>query len=73
MQIEKNIPIPSPSRRGRASKYPFADMQPGDSFEVEVRQSAVRAAAHNYARAHNARAKFICRTLPTGTRCWRVE
>lgn len=42
MQIEKNIPMPSPTDRrfsntesGRASKYPFGEMEVGDSVLVD--------------------------------------
>lgn len=34
-KIEKNIPIPAPTRQARKSKYPWDDMDIGDSFAVD--------------------------------------
>ena len=33
--VEKNIPIPTPSRRGRVPWYPWAALEVGDSFAIE--------------------------------------
>lgn len=34
--IEKNIPVPSTTRTGSGTPYPFAAMNAGDSFKVPV-------------------------------------
>ena len=50
IKIDKNVPIP-PRRRGpgRASQYPWHEMEPGDSFWIDKPQpkmtGAVSAAA----------------------------
>lgn len=58
-EIEKGIPVPK--RTGatgpRGSKYPFAEMEPGDSFFVDSTKSAastrssVRASFRRWAKA----------------------
>lgn len=66
MKVEKNIPVPR--------KYPFADMQVGDSFAVppSVKRSAVTIAAKRYAHEHGM--KFTVRQMPDKSlRCWRLE
>lgn len=66
MKVEKNIPVPR--------KYPFAEMQVGDSFEVPegTKRTTVNVAAKRYGMMHNM--KFTVRLTPERKlRCWRVE
>lgn len=66
MKIDKNIPYPV--------KYPFADMEVGDSFLVPalVKRSAVTVYAGRYGKEHGM--KFTVRVMPDRTlRCWRTE
>jgi hypothetical protein len=66
MSIDKNIPIPV--------KYPFANMQVGDSFAVQpdVKRQAIAVAAHRYGLKHGM--KFTVRLTTDRTlRCWRVQ
>ena len=83
MQIEKGIPFPRPTG-GAPRKYPFPDMEVGDSFAVpmegvmgnkgmDIAADRVRCAACNYARPNGV--KFIVRTIREDgvVRCWRVE
>ena len=65
MKIDKNIPLPK--------KYPFAQMEVGDSFAVppKVKRSAVTVAAKRYGVEHGM--KFTVRQMPDKTfRCWRL-
>jgi hypothetical protein len=69
LKIEKNIPAPS------AAKYPFEDMNVGDSVLVPAsvaKPSAVRVAASNYSLRHEG---FFFRTRQEsrGTRVWRIK
>lgn len=68
--IEKDIEIPE-ARNGR-SRYPFAQMEPGDTFAVPAEENkGVRSAAHSYGKRHNQ--TFTCRRQPDGkVRVWRV-
>jgi len=70
--IDKDVPIPEQS--DRRTKYPFADMQVGDSFAVPEKQGrGAFTAAVNWSRRHN-NAKFTYRRLSDGTyRIWRVS
>ena len=73
-KIEKEIPIPKKiGGNGRLSKYPYKDMDIGDSFFVEkqgVRGKAVQSGYH-FARKHGK--KFTARPVEGGVRIWRVE
>jgi hypothetical protein len=72
--IEKGVPI-LPQKRpgaGRKSKYPFRDMEVGDSFmALGVAPITVRRAAYWSGRRLNK--KFMTRTVEGGVRVWRVE
>lgn len=76
MKLEKNIPLPE--TRGRRPTYPFAEMEVGDSFEVEIigREPLQRARnrAFNAARQHGLLhgKKFAVRTFADSARIWRV-
>jgi hypothetical protein len=66
MNIDKNIKIPA--------KFPFKDMQVGDSFAVppDVKRPAVNVAAMRFGRKHGM--KFTVRQMPDKSfRCWRIE
>lgn len=65
MKVEDNVPVPT--------KYPFATMQVGDSFELPegVKRSTVSVAAHRFSKKHGG--KFTVRlTEDRKLRCWRV-
>jgi hypothetical protein len=73
VKIEKSIPPPEP----KASKYPWAEMQPGDSIFLagkEGRQGGSYAAA---ARGVTGGGKWTSRAVTEGEikgiRIWRVE
>lgn len=68
-EIDKNTPLP-PS----GTKYPFADMDIGDSFLCNDRSCVqIASAAYKWAKAKGNGAKFTCRTVEGGVRCWRVK
>jgi len=72
-EIEKNIPVPANFIEGEGQKrckYPFAELDVGDSFYVTWRKRT-RFAVSTYCRIH-APKKFICREEGTGYRVWRV-
>jgi len=68
-KIESNIEIPE-SR----TKYPFDDMEVGDSILFPKRKAAdsARVAAVRFAQAHRPGWKFSLRTVEDGWRLWRV-
>jgi hypothetical protein len=79
-EIEKNIPIIG-CRWKRERKYPFLEMEVGDSFfvplkekEIKRKRNAIMSAAHHYRNR-----KFLSRIISSekdaiiGLRFWRVK
>ena len=78
--IEKNVPMPSTSGRGRHAKYPLAQMSKGDSFAVPFTNDLLpklrsRLSACAAYRAQHHGGKFTMRTLKDEgvIRVWRVK
>ena len=80
--IEKNVPIPR--KRGEKSKYPFFEMEIGDSFVVPVKSgqiapkvaNSIRTCYHNICRYNKdfKSRKFTIRILDEkSVRCWRTK
>lgn len=85
--IQSNITLPpvSTSGRGAPTKYPFASMKPGDSFDVPVERgkdyrkvmvtvsaSCVKAGARSIG---SKKKKFCCRSIVEDNliRVWRIK
>lgn len=69
IKIDKNIPIPD---KYSHQKYPFNEMNIGDSFLVD--DTNERSLASLVSRAgKRLNMKFILRTVDGYCRCWRVE
>lgn len=74
-EIEKGVQIPdSRWQRGRPRKYPFSEMEVGDSFVVQPteRKPAITS-ADQWAKYHKNGAKFVSRFVDGVVRIWRVE
>ena len=68
--IDKDVPIPE--KKSKPRKYPWADMEVGDSFEMPLSTKTASAQA-SYAGVRYGM-KFTCRkTGPNTTRIWRIE
>lgn len=66
LRIDKGIPLPK--------RYPFDQMEVGDSFAVPegISRTRVSIAAMRYGRDH--KMKFTVRQMPDRSlRCWRVK
>lgn len=63
--IDKNIAMP---KGGRRSKYPWREMEVGDSFFLPKATVSMGAANDRYAPT-----KFIMRKVDGGHRVWRIE
>jgi hypothetical protein len=70
MNLERGVSLRDGRGAGRY-KYPWAQMQIGDSFRADVPADTLRASAHRYAKRHGVR--FIVRTEGEGSRAYRVE
>ena len=71
MLIEDNVPIPTDAAKpGRKRKYPFDNLQPGQSFYVEGKTKGQLSASAVLAQCRTG-FKFILIDSPTGVRVWR--
>jgi hypothetical protein len=72
-KIEKNIPL-SPSGSGRATLYPFAALDVGDSFLVPNADRRTQQKLSTCGQYHARRRglKFATRSVDGGVRVWRV-
>ena len=65
MKIDKGIPYPA-----RKAKYPFNEMDVGDSFFIEAGFDAARSSSAVFGSRNNK--KFSFRKVDGGFRCWRI-
>ena len=79
-KIEKDVPLCRPS--SKLNKYPFDQMEVGDSFLVpyaEAKSARMAALARNAGRNKKlpkhvtVQRHFVTRTVDGGMRIWRVE
>lgn len=71
IKIDKGVPIPTSRWSGAKRKYPFPDMEIGDSFFTDTKQETVGSSVATYAKFNNK--KFTTRSENGGTRVWRIE
>jgi hypothetical protein len=70
--IERGVPLPGPPN-GVLRRYPFAEMEPGDSFTVPAdRLLSARAAASRF-KAKYPKRGFVSRIEGERARIWRVK
>lgn len=71
-KLSKSVPLPGTQGGEGIARYPFAEMDVGDSFLVPHSLSeSVKAACYSYGRRH--RMKFVSRKVGNGRRVWRQE
>jgi hypothetical protein len=71
--IEKQVPLPEANRPPRTSKYPFGDMEVGDSFlATDIKSATMYSSVARYAKSVNNTKKFTVRTVSDGVRVWRT-
>lgn len=74
-KIEKGIPVPARGRKEGTSKYPFSNLEVGDSFFIScpnlarARQKSATLAYYNNKLAPK---KFTLRAYDDGARIWRI-
>lgn len=73
VKIDKGIPMIGSSRGGRPSRYPWLEMEVGDSFlfPSDVSKANAYSAPHKASKVYAPR-KFAGRTTPDGMRVWRI-
>ena len=67
IKIEKGIPIPE------RSKYPFAEMKPGDSIFIPGKKANQLSLATHTQKLRAKGWRFCSRTVDDGARVWRIE
>ncbi len=73
IKIDKDIPFRPAIRGKRDSKYPWMEMEIGDSFlfPASLKKSTACNNASFASKSHGK--KFVVRKTPEGYRCWRVK
>lgn len=71
IQIEKGVPIPKPSHSRTGARYPWSEMEVGDSFFVEANLLPMRSNACQTGNALGR--KFIVKQVGSGVRVWRIR
>jgi hypothetical protein len=78
-QIESGVEIPPQAQPLRKMKYPFNQLNVGDSFvfpvgpdeDREAVQNRLQSAAANWGRSREMR--FVTRRIGSGIRVWRIR
>jgi len=70
IKVEKGVPVPKEPRK-RNVKYPWREMEVGDSFYTETSQPVVSSSAILAQKRTGMR--FTTKREGTGTRVWRIE
>jgi len=74
IEVEKGIPVPERKGRGNEPRYPFADMEVGDSFAMDcdyLLEKRLRGAAAQWSRRNGQR--MTVRREGNQCRVWRVS
>lgn len=70
IEIEKNIP--TPKKRSKWQKYPFSEMEVGDSFLVGIeKRNSISTTINHHKKRHGG--DFTCRSVEGGIRVWRIK
>jgi len=85
IELEKDIPLEMAMKDGqwmlgRPRKYPFDEMEVGESFKVECppekisyQRHRILVAARAHSEYHKLGRRYISRKVDGGCRIWRVE
>ena len=73
IKIEKGIPFPRYTKNGRSTnrKYPWEEMEVGDSFFTEKKVGTMASAAGHA--GERLGMKFATKSENNGTRVWRIK
>jgi hypothetical protein len=69
-KIDKKIPLPS--RGQQITKYPFIDLDIGDSFLIPEK-TVIQTNGLCYYAGKRLKKKFVSRTVNGGVRIWRIK
>ena len=72
LKIDRDVPIPPLVGKGLGRKYPFEEMEIGDSFFVtDVSPKSVRTSANGWKKRHPG-FEYTSRVIDGWTRVWRI-
>lgn len=71
IEIDKDIPVPEQKPGGGARKYPWLEMDVGDSFIFPDKRANAHANAWHASIRYGR--KFSVRRTPEGLRIWRIS
>ena len=72
IKIDTGVPIEANYTNGRPEKYPWRQMEVGDSFFAEE-MPLKRASTYAWEAGRRTGRKFACRRQENGVRIWRVS
>jgi len=81
IKIDKNVPIPKSRKEGYGIKYPFGEMDIGDSFEIKANsrkeiiniRGRIFSACSYYNKLTTIKIKITTRLINNKIRCWRIK
>ena len=74
LTIEKLKYVPRQRKSGRNPKYPFKQMESGDSLYVpNIEYRTLYHAYNMYTSRHNVRSKFVCQPERAGARLYIIS
>lgn len=71
IRVTNAVPMPRRNESGRRRKYPWLELEIGDSFLLDLQQHSAYAVAKNAGQRYGRR--FIAAKTPEGMRVWRAE
>ena len=74
--VDKNVPIPPYGKEGPPCKYPWYQMEPGDSFFARGEAplyTLLPAAGHNWCAQYRPDCTVTIRKVKGGVRVWMVK
>ena len=73
IKIENGIPMPELKHRGKKCKYPYAQMEVGQSFVSDSMPTTMISACSSWAKRNNPKWKFRVVSENGGSRIWRIK
>lgn len=80
IRIEKGVKIPALLRQRGPIRFPFADMEVGNSFLVPATPDVIKKAMHRvyqqsvrFRKEFGSEYEFTMRKVDGGVRCWRTK
>ena len=74
--IDRNVPFPTWKGKGRYAKYPWPDMEVGDSVFFDDQPTGTKSkqafAARAWGRTQSVKKTFAARKEGKGVRIWRI-